>query len=94
MNCFLGVLVGGPKDGEWYDSDKPELLVYELDRTSVGYYPREDPPKTVPYKSHVYRWHPMPMQTTFGMFIHESMTVDQAIVRVIECYRPIRKPNR
>lgn len=93
MKCFLGVLVGGPKDGEWCDSDKPELLVYELDRTAVGYYEPDDPPKTVPYKSHVYRWHRLPIhQATFGMFIHESMTIEQAFARVTECYRPIRKP--
>ena len=89
---YDGVFVGGPKDGVWYSSDKPEVIVAEMQATPVTRLEPTAIQGTVPYKEHLYRWFSLPIQQgTFGIFVHESMAFGQAIVRVVEQYRPILK---
>ena len=88
---FRGVLIGGPKDGQWVTSARPDFVVAELTRITPVTTPPDEIPTQMPIKHHWYRFHEFPgrYREQVGLFVHESMSKFDALRKLMENYRPV-----
>ena len=86
-----GVCIGGPVNGRKFVSNDRLLMFQEnpaMPRT-VDVDPSVEVPEPVESKQHLYRWYQVGAGGKLGLFIHESLDVDDAMDLLLNAYAEI-----
>ncbi|NIV31012.1 MAG: hypothetical protein GWN58_16430 [Anaerolineae bacterium] len=85
MRRYNGLCIGGPYDGHMRSSESPSIVVAE--QPSVDFVRQHVEPWALDISVTEYRYERLRgARTTIGLFVHESMDIDEALAALIDCY--------